>query len=187
MVGWASLKKHWHWPGLVLVSALIAATALIAPSKISMLELEREALTAATRIRAQALAEPEYLFDAFARPALAPRLSQIFDHAGYAHRVLRYELYDEQGELAFTSGRSGLNLGDEAGDAPVKDRAGVRLIETKDTSGPSQVAVLTLPISLSGQPRGTFVVYLDQTDNAQVLFDYFGLIAAITVLSLIHI
>jgi hypothetical protein len=38
----ASLKKNLHWAGLVLLSALIAATAFVAPSRISRLELERE-------------------------------------------------------------------------------------------------------------------------------------------------
>lgn len=126
MVGWAALKKHWQWVALALVSVLIAGTALVAPGRISVLELEREAVTAATRIRAQVLAEPEYVFDAFARPALAPRLGQIFDHAGYAHRVLRYELYDASGDLAFTSGRSGIDLGDDSAATPAT-APGVRL------------------------------------------------------------
>ena len=183
MVGWAALKKHWHWVALAFVSVLIAATALVAPGRVSVMELEREAVTAATLIRAQVLAEPEYVFDAFARPALAPRLGQIFDHAGYAHRVLRYELYDKSGNLAFTSGRSGVDLGEETAAAPAT-APGVRLRETNGASGPSQLAVLSLPISLGGEPRGSLVVYLDQTDNARVLFNYFGLIAAITVLLL---
>ena len=43
-----SLKKHWHWAGLVVLSALIAAAAFVAPGKISRIELEREATTAAS-------------------------------------------------------------------------------------------------------------------------------------------
>ena len=42
-----ALKKYWYWAVLVVLSALIAAAAFVAPSKISQIELEREALVAA--------------------------------------------------------------------------------------------------------------------------------------------
>ena len=51
MSGLASLKKHWLWAGLVALSALIAAAAFVAPGKISRYELEREAFTAAQRLK----------------------------------------------------------------------------------------------------------------------------------------
>jgi len=47
--------------------------------------------------------EPGALIDAFARPALAPHLSRIFDKLGYAHRVLRYELNDHAGNISLAS------------------------------------------------------------------------------------
>ena len=49
---------------------------------------------------------------------------------------------------------------------------------------PTHFAVLTLPLQLNGTPGGTLVVYLNQTDQASVLSDYFGIIAAITLLLL---
>ena len=105
-----SLKKQWHWVGLALLCALIAVTAFLAPGKISNLEMRREAVTAAERIRAQMLKEPDAVFDALTQPGLSPQFANILDHAGYAHRVLRFELYDEAERLRFTSGLSGLNL-----------------------------------------------------------------------------
>src|SRR4029078_3688231 len=49
---------------------------------------------------------------------------------------------------------------------------------------PTNFAVLTLPLQLNGGPDGTLVVYLNQTDQASVLSDYFGVTAAITLLLL---
>ena len=37
-----SLKKYWYWAALVVLSALIASAAFVAPSRISQIELERE-------------------------------------------------------------------------------------------------------------------------------------------------
>ena len=39
----ALIKKYWLWAGLVLLCALIAYAAFVAPSRIGQLELEREA------------------------------------------------------------------------------------------------------------------------------------------------
>ena len=183
MLGWATITRYWYWAALALVSALIAVAALVAPGRISVMELEREALTAATRIRAQALEEPEYLYNAFSKPAHAPRLNELFDRAGYNQRVLRYELYDAQGNLTFTSGQSGLRVAEDAIER-VGTRTAVQLLEAESKAGEAQVALLTLPISFSGAPRGTLQVYLDQSAHARIMFDYFGLIVAVTVILL---
>ena len=113
MSGSASLKKHWYWAGLVVLSALIATAALVAPGKISRYELEREAFTAAQRLRVQMLNEPDTLFYALSSPSFTTQFAEILDKWGYSHRVLRYELYDQKGGLDFTSGLSGLKLDDE--------------------------------------------------------------------------
>jgi diguanylate cyclase (GGDEF)-like protein len=188
MAVFESLKKQWHWTGLALLCALIAVTAFLAPGKISTLELRREAVTAADRIRAQMLKEPDAVFDALTRPGLAPQLANILDHAGYSHRVLRFELYDEAERLRFTSGLSGLNLSDAPATAtagPTSETPEVALYEAS-VKGASRThfAVLTLPLQMNGEPRGTLFVYLNQTDQANVLSDYFGIIVAITLLLL---
>jgi diguanylate cyclase (GGDEF)-like protein len=188
MAVFESLKKQWDWTGLALLCALIAVTAFLAPGKISTLELRREAVTAADRIRAQMLKEPDAVFDALTRPGLAPQLANILDHAGYSHRVLRFELYDEAERLRFTSGLSGLNLSDAPATAtagPTSETPEVALYEASvKGASPTHFAVLTLPLQMNGEPRGTLVVYLNQTDQANVLSDYFGIIAAITLLLL---
>ena len=99
MSGLASLKKHWYWAGLVVLSALIATAALVAPGKISRYELEREAFTAAQRLRVQMLNEPDTLFYALSSPSFTTQFAEILDKWGYSHRVLRYELYDQNGGL----------------------------------------------------------------------------------------
>jgi diguanylate cyclase (GGDEF)-like protein len=188
MAVFESRKKQWHWTGLALLCALIAVTAFLAPGKISTLELRREAVTAADRIRAQMLKEPDAVFDALTRPGLAPQLANILDHAGYSHRVLRFELYDEAERLRFTSGLSGLNLSDAPATAtagPTSETPEVALYEASvKGASPTHFAVLTLPLQMNGEPRGTLFVYLNQTDQANVLSDYFGIIAAITLLLL---
>ena len=184
MSAFASLKKNLHWAGLALLAALIAAIAYVAPSQISRLELQREARVAADRLQAQLLKEPDALFHALTHPSLAPQFAAILDKSGYGHRVLRYELYDEKGALAFTSGLAGLSLdGDVAGQIakPSHEPAKVILYTGSSGSTPSQFAAVTLPLALNGEPRGTLVVYLDQSDQAVVLSNYFGLIAAITL------
>src|SRR5512143_1972305 len=191
MAAFESLKRQWHWTALALLCALIAVTALLAPSRVSMLELRREAVTAADRIRAQMLKEPDAVFDALTRPGQAPPLANVLDHAGYSHRVLRFELYDEAERLRFTSGLAGLNLSDvpEAATAgPTPETPEVALYEASgegSSPSPTHFAVLTIPLQLNGEPRGTLVVYLNQTDQANVLSDYFGIIAAITLLLLV--
>jgi diguanylate cyclase (GGDEF)-like protein len=182
----ALLKRNWPWAGLALLCALIAFAAAVAPSKIGRMELEREALAATDRIGARLNSEPSALIDAFAKPALAPHISHIFDELGYGHRVLRYELYDDAGNLTFTSGRAGLQLDHDLADAADTAAAAEPKVSLHNRSGSevSHFAVLTLPVRLSGKPDGTLLIYLDQSDQADVLSRYFGLVAAVTLLLL---
>ena len=182
-----SLKKHWHWVGLALLSALIATTALLAPSSVSRLELEREALVAEDRIRADLLDEPNVVIDALTRPGLAPQLSEVFDKSGYGHRILRYELYNAKGRLIFTSGQASIALDDRLVDVtsnPQQDGSVVGLYEGSTETGPAHFAVLRIPLNLNEHVRGTLAIYLDQTDQASVLSGYFGLIATVTLILL---
>jgi diguanylate cyclase (GGDEF)-like protein len=183
----ASLKKHWYWVGLAALGALIAAAAIVAPSKISQIELEREALVAANRIKEQMVKEPDALFYALTSPSLTPQFADIIAKSGYAHRVLRYELYDREGNLAFTSGLAGLKLDDELATllaSPADEAPKVTLYRSSDQTIPSNFAALTLPLALNGDPRGTLVVYLDQSDQAKTLAGYFGLVTTVTLLLL---
>lgn len=181
------LKKYWYWAVLVVLSALIATAALFAPGKISQIELEREAFIAADRLKMQMLKEPDALFFALTSPSLTPQFADILEKSGYGHRVLRYELYDRKGQLAFTSGLAGLKLDDELTSMlanPSDEAAKISLYQSSDGSLPTNFAALTLPLALYGEPRGTLVVYLDQSDQAIVLSSYFSLIAGITLLLL---
>jgi diguanylate cyclase (GGDEF)-like protein len=184
MLALDDLKRHAHWAGLLLVSVLIGVIAFFTPSRVSVMELEREALAASHRLSVQLMEEPDTLLDALSRPAVAPQLSSVFEHSGYGGRVLRYELYDEAGKLAFTSGRAGLALSREPVDVQALTNSNVTLHEGADASAPAHFAVLSLPFLLGGQPRGTLVVYLDQSDEARVLSNYFGQIVGITLLLL---
>ncbi len=184
MSGLVSLKKHWLWAGLVVLSALIAAAALVAPGKISRYELDREAQTAAGRLKVQMLNEPDTLFYALASPSFTTQFADILNKWGYGHRVLRYELYDKEGNLTFTSGLAGLKLDDELATvlaAPAMEAPKVALYQSQDGRKPSNFASLTLPLALNGEPRGTLVVYLDQSDQATVLANYFTWVVGITL------
>jgi len=182
-----SLKKHWHWLGLALLSALIAATAFVAPSSVSRLELEREALVAEDRIRLHLLDEPNVVLDALTRPGLAPHLREVFQDSGYDHRILRYELFGAKGRLLFTSGRAGISLGDRLVDvtkSPLHDGSVVGLYDGSTDDGPTHFALLKIPLDINEHARGTLLIYLDQTDQASVLSSYFGLIAVVTLVLL---
>ena len=182
-----ALKRHWYWGGLLLLAFLIGTVAFLTPSKISVRELQHEAEIANSRLQAQLTQEPGVLLDVLHRPALAPELSQVFEKSGYGHRLLRYELYDARGNLTFTSGKSGLDLGERIAEAmgpKGPTQAGVAVRSGSGGALPTHFAVLTLPISLNGEPRGTLVAYLDQSEQATVLSDYFGVIAAITMMLL---
>jgi diguanylate cyclase (GGDEF)-like protein len=184
MSGLVSLKKHWLWAGLVVLSALIAAAALVAPGKISRYELDREAQTAASRLKVQMLNEPDTLFYALASPSFTTQFADILNKWGYGPRVLRYELYDKEGNLTFTSGLAGLKLDDELATvlaAPAMEAPKVALYQSQDGRKPSNFASLTLPLALNGEPRGTLVVYLDQSDQATVLANYFTWVVGITL------
>jgi diguanylate cyclase (GGDEF)-like protein len=183
----ASLKKYWYWAGLAVMCALIAFTAIVAPSRISQIELEREALVAANRLKAQMQKEPDALFYALTTPSLTPQFADIIDKSGYRQRVLRYELYDRQGNLAFTSGLSGLQLDGDLTTllgSPASTAPEITLYRGSGAAAPSNFAALTIPMALNGEPRGTLVVYLDQSDQAKTLASYFGLITTITLLLL---
>jgi hypothetical protein len=72
-----SLKKYWYWVALVVLSALIASAAFVAPSRISQIELEREALVAANRLKARMLNEPDALFYSLASPSPTPPFAKF--------------------------------------------------------------------------------------------------------------
>ncbi|MFO7477744.1 MAG: bifunctional diguanylate cyclase/phosphodiesterase [Methyloceanibacter sp.] len=183
----ASVKKHFYWVGLTVLGALIAAAAFVAPSKISQIELEREAQVAASRIKAQMLREPDALVYALTSPSHTPQFTEILGKSGYGPRMLRYELYDQAGVLTFTSGMAGMTLDQGLAAllaSPANEAPKVALYHSTDTTPPSDFAALTLPLALNTEPHGTLVVYLDQTDQAAVLSRYFTLIAAITLLLL---
>jgi diguanylate cyclase (GGDEF)-like protein len=188
----AGPKRHWYWAGFLLLGALVCAVAYLAPSQISVRELEREALVASDRLRAQLVQEPDLVLNALARSSPAPELVKLFENSGYGHRVLRYELFDQDGKLVFTSGKSGLdlrerNLGERVAKAMAPADLHAASVALRDGPGggaPTHFAVLTLPLTLNGQSRGTLVTYLDQSDQANVLSDYFGLIAGIIMLLL---
>ena len=183
----ASHKKYWYWVVLVALSALIAAAAFVAPGKISQIELKREALVAADRLKAQMLKEPDALFYALASPSATPQFADILNKSGYGPRVLRYELYGRDGQLAFTSGLAGLQLDDDLATllaSPADEAPNVTLYQVSGGTHPTNFAAITLPLAWDGDPRGTLVVYLDQSDQAKVLSSYFGMIAAITLVLL---
>jgi diguanylate cyclase (GGDEF)-like protein len=183
----ASLKKHWYWAGVLALGAAIAAVALAAPGTISRIELEREASLAAARLKTQMVQEPEALSDAIRTPAVTPTFADILDKSGYGDRALRYELYDRDGKLVYTSGIAGLPLEKDLASlltSPAPEGTKVTLYESSDASSPTNFAALTLPLALDGDPRGTLVVYLDQSDQAKVLASYFGWATTITLLLL---
>jgi diguanylate cyclase (GGDEF)-like protein len=183
----ASMKQHFYWVGLAVLSALIAAAVLVAPAKISRIELEREALVAANRLKAKMLEEPDTLVYALTSPSETPQFGDIIDKSGYGPRVLRYELYDPSGTLIFTSGLAGLQLHNDLAAllaSPTKEAPAVTLYHSASGTQPTDFSVLALPLALNGEPRGTLVVYLDQSEQAAVLSRYFNLLAAITLLLL---
>jgi diguanylate cyclase (GGDEF)-like protein len=184
MASLGSLNKYWYWALLLAVGAGVAAAALVAPGKISRLELEREASVAAARLKTKMLQEPDALFHALGRPSSTPQFKDILDRTGYGHRVLLYELYGRDGQLAFTSGLAGLKLEQELASlltSPASEEAKVTLYESTAESSPTNFAAVALPLALNGEPRGTLVVYLDQSDQAKVLSGYFGWVTAITL------
>jgi len=145
------------------------------------MELELEASTAATRID-----EPGALIDAFARAALAPHLSRIFDKLGYEHRVLRYELYDHASKISFASVKAGLTFDPSVDSTPheLPSAEPTVALRNRSNAAVSHFAVLAIPAHLSGQPDGTLIVDLYQSEQANALSRYFGLIAGVTLLLL---
>ena len=180
----ASLKRNWTWLGLLLLCVLLAAAAFVAPSRIGKIELRNEATSAAARIGDAIKKRPQTLIGAFASPELAAHVGSIFQELGYDHRVLRYEIYDDGGNLAFTNTRPGLQFDLEERDIPQGDDDPKVSVYNRSSSAVSHFAVLTIPIRLSGHRDGTLLVYLDQSDRAKMLSRYFGLIVAVTMLLL---
>ena len=117
-----------------------------------------------------------------------PQFADILNKSGYGHRVLRYELYDDDGSLTFTSGPAGLQLDDELATVLASaddERPRSRSIKRSGTCRLANFAVA----HPSARPERRAdaepcVVYLDQSDQATVLSSYFGLIAGITLLLL---
>ena len=184
MAALTSLKRNWIWAGLLLLCMLIAATAFIAPSRIGRMELRNDAKVTAAQISDAVEKQPRTLIGAFAPPELAASVSNIFHDLGYDHRVLRYEIYDNAGNLAFTYTKPGLQLDHEMSEVPQGDDDPKVSIYNRSGTAVSHFAVLTIPIRMSGHLDGTLLVYLDQSEQAKVLSRYFGLIAAVTMLLL---
>ena len=78
------------------------------------MELRGDATVVAARISDAIKMQPQTLIGAFDRSELAAHVSSIFHDLGYDHRVLRYQLYDDAGNLTFTSSKPGLQLDHEA-------------------------------------------------------------------------
>ena len=177
MSGLASLKKYWYWVVLVVLSALIATAAVVAPGKISQIELEREALIAADRLKAQMLKEPDTLFYALSSPSATPQFAEILDKSGYSHRVLRYELYDQTDGQSISPAASPVCSSTTSSRLCSRDprakRPRSRSIRARTVPSRPISPSLTLPLAVNGEPRGTLVVYLDQSDQANVLVQLF--------------
>jgi diguanylate cyclase (GGDEF)-like protein len=184
MFALGELRRHAYWAGLLLFSALIGTVAFFAPSRVSVMELEREALVAAQRLSAQLMQDPGALFEALNQPGSTTQLSSVFEHSGYGVRVLRYELYDAAGQVVFTSGKSGLEFDHEPANLRAVTDAQVTVHQGAGPSAPSHFAMLSLPFRLGGQQRGVLVVYLDQSDEANLLSNYFSRIVGVTLLLL---
>jgi len=182
----ASLKRNWVWAGLLLLCVLIAAAAFIAPSRIGRMELRNDATVAAARISDAVKMQPQTLPGAFARPELVAHFSSIFSDLGYDHRVLRYELYDHAGNLSFTSVKAGLTFDPSVAGAPrvIPSAEPTVTLRNRSNAAVSHFAVLAIPAHLSGEADGTLLVYLDQSEQANALSRYFGLIAGVTLLLL---
>jgi EAL domain-containing protein len=157
----ASLKRNWIWAGLLLLCMLIAATAFIAPSRIGRMELRNNAKVTAALISDAVKKQPQTLIGAFAPPELAAHVSSIFHDLGYDHRVLRYEIYDDAGNLAFTYSKPGLQLDHEMSEVPQGDDDPKVSIYNRSGTAVSHFAVLTIPIRKSGHLDGTLLVYLE--------------------------
>ncbi|ODA66014.1 putative diguanylate cyclase YegE [Methyloligella halotolerans] len=191
MLSMATLNKNGHWFAFAFLGLLICAIAFFAPARVSKMQLEREAQTAASRISEQITDEPGYLFDSLAKRSLAPRVGELLEQMGYGPRVLRYEIYDKDGQLVFTSGNSAFDLTPdlEASDAETatgdaSPYSSIKLYQGGGLGAPDYFAALSIPIKLGGQPEGKLTVYLDQSEQARVLAEYFGLIAVVTMLLL---
>jgi diguanylate cyclase (GGDEF)-like protein len=180
----SSLKRNWVWAALLLLCVLIAAAAFVAPAKIGKMELRNDAEVAAARISDAVKKQPRTLIGAFAPPELAAHVGSILQDLGYDHRVLRYEIYDDAGNLAFTHTEPGLQLEREMSEVPLGDDDPKVSVYNRSGAAVSRFAVLTIPIRLGGHQDGTLLVYLDQSERAKMLSRYFGLIAAVTMLLL---
>jgi hypothetical protein len=176
------LNRYWHWFGLTSLAVAIALAALVAPNRISLLELEREAFTAEDRIRDAIVDDPQIISQALTVPGGAAQLAEVFSEAGYGRRVLRYELYNSKGEVVYTSGLADLRLDESAIAAAINPKmngATIGLYGGREGSEPSHFARLHIPISLRGNVHGSLEVFLDQTEQASVLTSYFEIIALV--------
>ena len=143
------------------------------------MELELEASTAATRID-----EPGALIDAFARAALVPHLSRIFDKLGFEHRVLRYELYDHASKISFASVKAGLTFDPSVDSAPHELPSAEPTVALRNRSNAPCRILRCSPFSSSErQPDGTLIVDLYQANSERAL-PISGLIAGVTLLLL---
>ena len=93
---WYRRSKHWLWAGIVCVSALIAGAALVAPGRSAATNSARGVHrgAAAQSANAERAQTPSY---ALASPSSTTQFADRPTRWGYGHRVLRYELYDNQG------------------------------------------------------------------------------------------
>ncbi len=161
------LHKYWHWLGLTLFAMLIALAALIAPNRISLLELEREAFAA----------ENQILRKASRRPATRDPCSDGSRRRDTTHgTVQRCRLLDNgfcatnctilKGDLVFTRGLANLRLNRPAIAASINSPTGTARRSDSyagdGTNGPSHFARLHIPINLGSDVHGSLEIYLDQ-------------------------
>ena len=84
------LKEYWHWLGLTSFAVAIALAALVAPNRIGLLELEREAFSAEDRIREAVLSDPQVILQALTVPGGAAQLATL-NHLPCSHIYVKHD------------------------------------------------------------------------------------------------
>jgi diguanylate cyclase (GGDEF)-like protein len=182
----AALKTHGHWAVLGASGVLIALAGLAVLYSISSLELKRDAETIYEQVERIATEHPGQVLDAMENPAFAPALGELIGRTGFGHRVLRYELFNEKGELIFSGGGlSGIALDAAKPAEDVGVPHGMALKSRQAETGPTHFASIGVPLEV-GPQSGTLVLFVDQSAEVLLLSSYlnwFGLAALILLVS----
>ncbi len=177
-------------PGLALLGVVVVLVGMGVAASLRETYLKSTGLASANNWLKNLDLDPAILLKTFEDRRLAIEPQHLFEHVGRFGQVFRMEFYDAEQHLFYSVGHGawptkslealGAPITSDPNAAPVSS-----LHEFSRPDGRHTYAAITMPYAYAGQPKGTMLLFVDQTQHAAELTKSFSIIAGVTALLLL--